>query len=118
MHNNQLHWAQALCCAAAIELCGEFGANNGCVTPRPMGIGIDVMVAVALVYFLITCGILLVKLRALNSLPYDRYQGAIVFYRLQVSYCLKVIAVFCCTGYAPVTSAVVWDLVHFVCPST
>lgn len=49
-----------------------------------MANGINVMVALVLLYFVITCGILLKKLRALNSLPYDRYQGAIVFYRLQV----------------------------------
>ena len=70
------------------RLCGEFGANVGCNSPRVMAIGIDVMVALALMYFLITCGILLVKLRSLNSLPYDRYQGAIVFYRLQVCECV------------------------------
>ncbi|KAL3150131.1 hypothetical protein ABBQ38_013466 [Trebouxia sp. C0009 RCD-2024] len=49
-----------------------------------MANGINVMVAIVLFYFLITCGILLKKLWALNSLPYDRYQGAIVFYRLQL----------------------------------
>ena len=81
-----------------------------------MAIGIDVMVALALAYVLITCGILLTKLRALNSLPYDRYQGAIIFYRLQVfstmpatclwycihccSCCLEVCTVAdCCTNY-------------------
>ena len=51
-----------------------------------MANGINVMVALVLLYFMITCGVLLKKLRALNSLPYDRYQGAIVFYRLQVTY--------------------------------
>lgn len=84
----QLAWSHALCAAAAAAaypLCGDFGANSGCKTPPT--ISIDVMVALALLYFLSICTILLVKLRALNSLPYDRYQGAIVFYRLQVLYC-------------------------------
>lgn len=66
------------------HICGEFGADNGCPSPNSVAIGVYVMVALALLYFVIICGFLLVKLRALNSLPYDRYQGAIVFYRLQV----------------------------------
>ncbi|KAL3142145.1 hypothetical protein ABBQ38_002503, partial [Trebouxia sp. C0009 RCD-2024] len=68
---------------SAYTLCGDFGASLGCRTPARMANGINVMVAIVLFYFVITCGILLKKLRALNSLPYDRYQGAIVFYRLQ-----------------------------------
>ncbi|KAL3155626.1 hypothetical protein ABBQ38_010824 [Trebouxia sp. C0009 RCD-2024] len=69
---------------SAYTLCGDFGASLGCRTPARMANGINVMVAIVLFYFVITCGILLKKLRALNSLPYDRYQGAIVFYRLQL----------------------------------
>ena len=83
-----------------------------------MAIGIDVMVALALLYFLITCGILLVKLRALNSLPYDRYQGAIVFYRLQVLYCLCCLPCVAALTDAPVTPAVAWGLVNFLHPFT
>lgn len=83
-----------------------------------MATGIDVMVALALLYFLITCGILLVKLRALNSLPYDRYQGAIVFYRLQVLYCLCCLPCVAALTDAPVTSAVAWGLVNFLHPLT
>lgn len=65
-------------------LCDDFGGVYGCVAPKSMAVGVGTMVALALLYFVVTCGILFVKLRALNSLPYDRYQGAIVFYRLQV----------------------------------
>lgn len=71
---------------SAYTLCGDFGADSSCLTPVKMANGINVMVALVLLYFVVTCGVLLKKLRALNSLPYDRYQGAIVFYRLQVIY--------------------------------
>ncbi len=64
--------------------CAGDGFVTGCTSDTPTTVGIDLAVAFALVYFLIICAILLYKLRALNSLPYDKCQGEIVFYRLQV----------------------------------
>lgn len=37
-----------------------------------------------IVYFIVTCYILLAKLRAFRKLPYAEVQVAVVFYRLQV----------------------------------
>lgn len=37
-----------------------------------------------IVYFIVTCCILLLKLQAFRKLPYAEVQVAVVFYRLQV----------------------------------
>lgn len=64
--------------------CAGNGFVEGCSADTATTVAIDLAVAFAVVYFLVTCSILLYKLRALNTLAYDKYQGQIVFYRLQV----------------------------------
>jgi len=57
---------------------------KSCHSDRTTKISIDMMVAVAIVYFAVTCYILMYKLRQYKRLPYADIQVALVFYRLQV----------------------------------
>ena len=57
-----------------------------CIPRLATKLSVDLVVAISLTYFAITCSILLYKMRFLNALPYDRLQGEVVFYRLQVSF--------------------------------
>lgn len=67
-----------------VALCESGGSVKNCRADRATKISIDMMVAVAILYFTLTCGILTKKLRQYKKMPYEQIQVAVVFYRLQV----------------------------------
>ena len=70
---------------AFVEFC-EGGGVTICKTDEITQICVDCAVALALTYFAVTCCVLVYKLKVFNSLPYDKSQAAIVFYKVQVSF--------------------------------
>lgn len=69
----------------AIQLCKAGGTLPKCRADRTTKISIDMIVAVAILYFALTCYILIYKLRKYKKQPYEEIQVAVVFYRLQVT---------------------------------
>ena len=67
------------------DFCQSGGIVSSCSIGATTQIYVDCAVAVAFLYFAVTCFLLMRKLRVFNSLPYDKTQSAIVFIRLQVS---------------------------------
>lgn len=67
-----------------VPYCQGGGIIKNCRADRATKISIDMMVAVAILYFAVTCTILMSKLRQYKKLPYAEIQVAVVFYRLQV----------------------------------
>lgn len=57
---------------------------QACGPDRTTQIFIECGTAVAMLYFVMICAMLVYKLRVFNGLPYDKAQAAIVFYRVQV----------------------------------
>lgn len=56
-----------------------------CGADQTVKVAINLIVVVAMLYFIATLGIILWKLRSFRRLPYAQVQGAVVFYRLQAS---------------------------------
>lgn len=70
---------------SAIQLCKTGGTLPKCRADRTTKISIDMIVVVAILYFALTCYILMYKLRKYKKQPYEEIQVAVVFYRLQVT---------------------------------
>ena len=68
----------------AAQLCKAGQTRPNCRADRATKISIDLIVAVAILYFALTCYILMYKLRLYKKQPYEEIQVAVVFYRLQV----------------------------------
>ena len=68
-----------------VQLCKAGGTLPKCRADRTTKISIDMIVAVAILYFALTCYILIYKLRKYKRQPYEEIQVAVVFYRLQVT---------------------------------
>ena len=68
-----------------VQLCKAGGTLPKCRADRTTKISIDMIVAVAILYFALTCYILMYKLRKYKKQPYEEIQVAVVFYRLQVT---------------------------------
>lgn len=68
-----------------VPLCKAGGTVPQCKADRTTKISIDMIVAVAILYFALTCYILIYKLRKYKKQPYEEIQVAVVFYRLQVT---------------------------------
>ncbi|DBA97089.1 hypothetical protein WJX77_003952 [Trebouxia sp. C0004] len=67
-----------------VQLCKTGGALPECRADRTTKISIDMIVVVAILYFALTCYILMYKLRQYMKQPYEEIQVAVVFYRLQL----------------------------------
>lgn len=65
-------------------LCLAGGYAPSCLANEQTRDGIFCTAAMGIVYFIVTCYILLYKLRQFRKLPYAEIQVAVVFYRLQV----------------------------------
>jgi len=68
-----------------VQLCKAGRTLPKCRADRTTKISIDMIVAVAILYFALTCYILIYKLRKYKKQPYEEIQVAVVFYRLQVT---------------------------------
>ena len=66
------------------DFCRAGGVMDSCGADRVTQTFIECGTAVAMLYFVIICAMLVYKLRVFNGLPYDKIQAAIVFYRVQV----------------------------------
>lgn len=70
--------------ASFASFCESGGFREACGADRTTEIFVECGTAVAMLYFVMVCAMLVYKLRVFNSLPYDKAQAAIVFYRVQV----------------------------------
>lgn len=58
---------------------------NSCESDLPTRVCVDVTVGLALVYFAVTCVLILMKLNRHKKASYRRVQMGILFFRLQVN---------------------------------
>ena len=88
-------------CHAVVSLSYEDKCQQGllvhrtCATDREARIATFLTVAFSLLYFGITCSILVFKLKWFQSQPYIKVQVAFVFYRLQVSSACTALITWC-----------------------
>ena len=63
-----------------------FQSESGCSVDGATRIAVDLIVAFAMLYFVVTCILLLSKLRSYRKLPYTFVQVGLVYNTLQVGF--------------------------------